>query len=168
MVTGVVNVEPIWRALGKEKAKALLIFHAFTGNIGKFSGVSKTKWFQQYMKADINLPRALLKLPVDGNITEDVKEELAKFVCLKYCPKGVSIASIPDLRWHLQLAESNKLPPTLGTHEEHINCVRWQSQVWCQANFFQQQPFDPLQFGYYRWPDTACYYKSSSCTTGHR
>ena len=42
-----VDIEPIWRALGKEKAQALPIFHTFTGadNIGKFSGIGKTKWF---------------------------------------------------------------------------------------------------------------------------
>ena len=52
----IVDIEPIWRALGKEKAQALPIFHAFTGadNVGKFSGIGKTKWFQQYMKADVD------------------------------------------------------------------------------------------------------------------
>ena len=65
-----VDIEPIWSALGKEKAQALPIFHAFTGvdNVGKFSGISKTKWFQQYMKADVDLPRAVLKLPVEGEL----------------------------------------------------------------------------------------------------
>ena len=40
MVSGTVEVGPIWRALGREKAAALPIFHAFTGadNIGRFSG----------------------------------------------------------------------------------------------------------------------------------
>jgi hypothetical protein len=70
-----------------------------------------------------------------------------------YCPKGVCITSIPDLRWHLfckQLAESNRLPPTLGALEEHIKRVRLQSRVWCQATVMQQQPFDPLKFGYHK------------------
>jgi len=66
--------------------------------VGKFSGVSKTKWFQQYMKVDISLPRELLKLPVGGDILEEMKEELAMFVCFKYCPKDVSITSVSDLR----------------------------------------------------------------------
>ncbi|SMN02506.1 hypothetical protein SPONN_1209 [uncultured Candidatus Thioglobus sp.] len=152
MVSGTVDIEPIWRALGKEKAQALPIFHAFTGtdNVGKFSGIGKPKWFQQYMKADIDLPRALMKLPVEGDLTQEVKNELA---CSRYCPKGVHITSIPDLRWHLfckQLAESNKLPPTLGALEEHIDRVRLQSRVWCQATLVQQQPFEPLKFGYYK------------------
>ena len=38
-----VDIEPIWRALGKEKAQALPIFHTFTeaDNSGKFSGIGK-------------------------------------------------------------------------------------------------------------------------------
>ena len=44
MVSGMVDIEPIWSALDKEKAQALPIFHAFTGadNVGKLSGISKT------------------------------------------------------------------------------------------------------------------------------
>jgi hypothetical protein len=44
-----VDIAPIWRALGKEKAQALPIFHVFTGadKIGKFSGIGQTKWFQE-------------------------------------------------------------------------------------------------------------------------
>ena len=75
MVSGIIDIQPIWRALGKKKAQALPIFHAFTAtdNVGKFSGISKTKWFQQYMQADVDLPRALLKLPVEGDLTQEVK-----------------------------------------------------------------------------------------------
>ena len=45
MVSGMVDVEPIWRALGEEKAQALSTFHAFTGadNTGNFSGIGKTR-----------------------------------------------------------------------------------------------------------------------------
>jgi len=43
MVSGIIDIQPIWRALGEEKARTLPIFHAFTGtdNLGKFSGISK-------------------------------------------------------------------------------------------------------------------------------
>ena len=81
------------------------------------------------MKVDMDLPRAFMKVPMEGDLTEEVKDELARFVCSRYCPKGVHITSIPDLRWHLfckQLAESNKLPPTLDALEEHIKRVRLQ------------------------------------------
>jgi len=44
IVSCIVDVEPIVRALGKEKAECLPIFCVFTGadNTGKFSGVSET------------------------------------------------------------------------------------------------------------------------------
>ncbi len=70
----------------------------------------------------------------------------------KVLSKGCPHFQYTHLRWYLfckQLAESNKLPPTLGALEEHINYVRLQSRVWCQATVMQQQPLDPLQFGYY-------------------
>ena len=41
------EIGPIWSAQGREKATALHIFQAFTGadNVGRFSGLGKTKWF---------------------------------------------------------------------------------------------------------------------------
>ena len=51
----------------------------------------KTRSFQQYMKADVNLPSAVMKLPMEGDFTQEVKDELANFVCLRYCPKGICI-----------------------------------------------------------------------------
>ena len=51
------------------------------------------------------------------------------------------------------IAESNKLPPTHGALEEHIKRVRLQSRVWFQATIMQQQPFEPLNFGYYKNTD---------------
>jgi len=117
MVSGTLEIAPIWRALGQEKAKALPIFHAFSGadNVGRFSGLGKTKWFQQYLKAGMETISALMQLPEDGTLSQNVKEMLASFVCTMYCPKGVHINNIPDLRWHLfckNLAESHKFPPT--------------------------------------------------------
>ncbi len=98
------------------------------------------------MKADVHLSRALMKLPMEGDLSQEVKDELAKFVCSRYC---VRISSIPDLRWYLfckQLAESKQVTTytwcTRGTHQ-------LQSRVRCQATVMQQQPLDPLQFGYY-------------------
>ena len=126
------------------------------------------------MKADIGLPKALMKLPLEGDLTQEVKDELSKFVCFRYCPKGVHITSIPELRWHLfckQLAESDKLPLTLGTLDEHVKRVRLQSRTWFQATIMQQQPFDPMNFGYCKDSDghiiPASHIENSSCTSGY-
>ena len=70
-----------------------------------------------------------------------------------YCPKGIHITSIPDLSWHLfskHLTESSKLPPTVDALDEHIERVRIQSRVWCQATMMWQHLFDPLKHGYYQ------------------
>ena len=155
MVSGVVEVWPIWRALGRDKATASPVFHAFTGadNVGRFSGVGKTKWFQHYINAERNIVKALMKLPEDDDLTQEVKVILASFVCLSYCQKGIQIAGIPDLRWYLfckHLAESNKLSPATGALEEHIERVRVQSRVWCQATVMWQQLFDPLKHSYHQ------------------
>jgi len=76
-------------------------------------------------ESDMDLPRALLKIPVGGDLAQEVKNEL---VYLKYCPKGVRITSISDLRWHMfckQLVKSNKLSPILSALEEHIKLMCW-------------------------------------------
>lgn len=43
MASGVVQIEPLWRALGAVRAKALPAFHSFTGadNTGMFSSIGK-------------------------------------------------------------------------------------------------------------------------------
>lgn len=155
MASGVLQIEPIWDALGEERAKALHVFHAFTGadNIGRFSGIGKTTWFQLYLKADTEIIANLLKLSEITEVTEEIIATLARFVCSAYCPRAIQITSIPDLRWHLfckHLAESDKLPPTLGALEQHIKRVCVQSRVWSQADVPQQQPCDPLENGYYQ------------------
>ena len=77
----------------------LLVFHTFTGadNVGRFSGLGKSKWFQQYMRVARDIISALMKLTEEGDLMQEVKDALASFVCLLYC----HITSIPDLRWHL-------------------------------------------------------------------
>ena len=119
MVSGVVPIRPMWVALGEERAKALSAFHAFTGadNIGRFSGIGKKTWFKAFLNAESNSIRALEKLFESTEVTEDTLTALTAFICLVYCPKGLNIKRIPELRWHLfckNMAESTKLPPTLG------------------------------------------------------
>ena len=82
MVSGTLEIESIWSALGRDKAAALLVFHAFTeaDNVGRFSGLGKTNWFQHYMKVDRNIISALMKLTEEGDLMQEVKDALANFV----------------------------------------------------------------------------------------
>ncbi len=116
MITGTLEIKPIWNE--------------------RFSGQNKTKWFQQYIKVDHKLISALIKLTKEGDVTQAVKETLARFVCSLYFPKGIHMTNMPDLRWPLfykHLAESSKLPPAVSALEKHIERVRVQSRVWSQA-----------------------------------
>ncbi|KAJ4942895.1 hypothetical protein JOQ06_005407, partial [Pogonophryne albipinna] len=118
MASGVVQIEPLWRALGKERAKALPAFHAFTGadNTGKFSHIGKATWLQIYLKADEDIINALQMLLDEAEVAEGM------------------------------LAESDKLPPTLGALKQHILRV--------QAAIALQDPqLDPLHNGYFRDSD---------------
>ena len=138
MASGTLEIGSIRNALGRDRSATLPVFHALTGadTVGRFSRIGKTKWFKQYMKIDSDIISALMALTEDGDLTQEVKNALANFVCRLYCPNGINITSIPELRWYLfcrHLAESSKLPPTLGALEEHIERVRVQSRVWCQA-----------------------------------
>ena len=80
---------------------------------------------------------------------------MAEFVCSLYCIKGLSIESIPGLRWHLflkHMVESTKLPPTLGALKQHTLQVHVQCNVWGQCGVFHQEYQDPLQNGFYKEP----------------
>lgn len=84
MSSGVVQIEPVWKALGVERAKALLAFHAFTGadNTGRFSRIGKATWLQVYMKADTDIISSLHMLSTEAEVTEDIMlSALATFIC---------------------------------------------------------------------------------------
>ena len=155
MASGVIQVQPIWTALGPERAKALPAFHAFSGadNTGRFSRIGKATWLQVYLKADGEVVTAFQMLSDATEVTDDLLSALATFISAAYSPKGIQIASIPELRWHLfckHMAESDKLPPTPGALKQHILRVQIQATVWGQASVAQQQFLDPLKHGFYR------------------
>jgi hypothetical protein len=160
MASGVMGIEPIWRAIGSERAKALPAFHAFTGadNTGRFSGIGKATWLQVYMKADKDVISSLQMLSTEEEVTETMLATLASFVCAAYSSKGIYIKTISELRWHLfckHMAESDKLPPTLGALRQHVLRVHIQARVWGQASIsLQDSQMDPLQNGYHKESDS--------------
>ena len=144
MVSGVVEVNPIWAALGADRAKGLPAFHAFTGadNTGRFSRIGKTTWLNTYLETDNDVINALKKLSITSEVTEELLSTLARFVCAAYSPKGIHIESVPELRWHLfckYMAESDKLPPTHGALKQHVLRVYIQARVWGQAAIANQE-----------------------------
>lgn len=102
------------------------------------------------MEAEDDVIEALCTLCDDADMSEDLQLTLAQFVCTAYRPKGIQLSSIPELRWHLfckYMAESEKLPPTLGALKQHILRAHVQGRVWGQAAVPQQELLDPLQNG---------------------
>ena len=142
MTSGVMGIEPIWGAIGAERAKDLLAFHTFTGadNIGRFSHIGKATWLQVYLKADSDTVKSLKMFTTEPEVSETMLVTLASFVCAAYSSKGICIKTIPELRWHLfrkHMAESDKLHPTLysvgssvGSHIEGLpQGSRWPAET---------------------------------------
>ena len=100
MVSGVMEIEPIWTVLGAERAKALPAFHAFTGadNTRRFSRIGKATWLQAYLKAAPDVISSLQMLSTEAEVTETMLSTLTSFVCQAYCPKGIYIKNISELR----------------------------------------------------------------------
>ena len=51
-------------------------------NVGRFLEVGKTLCFQQYIKAERNIAKALMKLSEDVDLTQEVKDKLVSCVFL--------------------------------------------------------------------------------------
>lgn len=154
MASGVQQIQPLWAALGPDRAKALPGLHAFSGTdtTGRFARIGKPTWFKLFMEAKDHVIEALRTLHDDEDVSEDLQQSLTQFVCTAYRPRGIQLSSIPELRWHLfckYMAESEKLPPTLRALEQHILRARVQARVWSQAALPQQELLDPLKNGYH-------------------
>ena len=118
MVSGVNDVEPIARALGRQKANALPALHSFSeaDAVGKFNQLGRATWLKIVMKSGSDTIGDLEQLLIVNKTSAQQPARLASFVCDAYCPKCIEINSIPEeLRWYLfckHVAESNRLPPT--------------------------------------------------------
>ena len=88
MASRVQQIEPLWAALGPDRAKALPGLHAFSGadNTGRFARISKPTWFKLFMEAEDDVIEALCTLCDDADMSEDFQLTLAQFVCTAYCP----------------------------------------------------------------------------------
>ena len=104
-----------------------------------------------FMKSGSDTIGALEQLLTVNETSEQQLTMLASCVCAAYCPKGIEISGIPELRWYLfckHMAESNRLPPTSGALKQHILRAHIQARVWGQASIAQQEFLDPLQNGF--------------------
>ncbi|MES9884227.1 MAG: TCR domain-containing protein [Sedimenticola sp.] len=138
-----IDIHDRCRSLGEEKAKALIGLHNFTGADwgGKFAGISKKTWITALLALD-STNRILAVFGQFGltfNVASDTDniECIEEFVCKVYSQHTKAV-TLPDLRWELfktKHQESEKLPPTRGTMEPHIQranfmCMRDKSYTF--------------------------------------
>ena len=99
MASGVMRIEPIWRAIGAERANALPAFHAFTGadNTGRFSHIGKATWLELYIKPN-SVIRSLRMLSAEKELTETMFATLASFISAAYSSKGIYVKTMLSLQ----------------------------------------------------------------------
>ena len=95
-------------------------------------------------------------LSTEAEVTQTMLDNLDSFVCAAFSPKGININTISELRWYLfckHMAESDKLPPTLGALRQHVLRVHIQARVWGQASIaLQELQLDTLKMGTTKTP----------------
>jgi hypothetical protein len=103
IASSVQQIEPLWAALGPDRAKALPRLHVlFWADITeRFAGIGKPTWFKLFLKAEDDVIEALCILCGDADIRKELHLTVSQFVCTAYRPKGIQLLSIPELRWYL-------------------------------------------------------------------
>ena len=128
----VIDVRERVKVLGRSKAKALIGFHNFTGADwgGKFVGISKQRWCDEFMKLPDDSPvleafSRMGEVDIQGELdNEELPSNVAAveaFVCTVYSANGPK--SLPGLRWELfrtKNREGEMLPPTRASLLPHI------------------------------------------------
>ena len=91
MVSGVIDVEPIARALGRQRANALPALHAFSGPdpAGKCNQLGKATWLKIFMKYGSDTIGVLDQLLIVNETSAQQLAMLTSFVCDACCPKGI-------------------------------------------------------------------------------
>jgi len=150
----VIQLQPIYNALGPNKAAALPGFHALSGadNTGRFAGKGKmTCWkVLQDLHADDKIVQALAQLGVAEKPSEDLITALEAFVCKLYLP-NTELTNIADVRWYLfkkKQAQSEALPPTKAALLPAILRTHYQAMVWYNDVVANPELPKPLHYGW--------------------
>ncbi|MES9884199.1 MAG: hypothetical protein ABW185_25415 [Sedimenticola sp.] len=155
----VVPLEPIYSALGDNRAAALPGFHAFTGSdqTGKFAGKGKVGCWKTFMKSTDDVEAAFNSLGKDVQASQEMTSGLEKFVCRLYEPT-TQLTDVGVLRWHLftkKQSEGQKLPPTKAALYQSILRAHYQSMIWAHDDIPNPQLPPATQYGWTE-EDGAC------------
>ena len=152
-----IKLNPIYVALGAERAAALPGFHPLTGSdtTGHIKGKGKSSCFKVFMKADEDVICALAGLGVGVYPSPGVLSGCEKFLCQLF---NSGFTSAKALRWHMfkklkghQGVE--KLLPTQGCIIEHILRAHLQASVWLQDLVARPIILDPVTLGWQQLED---------------
>ena len=148
-----IDSDIIHKFLGEKRATALLSLHGITGcdTSGKFNYKSKEHWVKHFVKNSND--DDLLESLIDLQIRFKYSEVLEKFICNGYLRSKTTVTTLEKARWTLfkrSSAESQKLPPTRGAFEKHLQRSFVQINTWANACVAIIPVLDPLQFGWKR------------------
>lgn len=147
-----VLLQPIYNALGRQKADGLLGFHALTGSdtTGRIVGKGKATCWKAYTNANEHIWTAFSQLGKTEHLLEQTQDALEEFVCALYAPLG-KFKDIGKLRWHLfkrKHAESEKLPPTKSALKHHLLRAHYQAMVWLNSDVAKPHLPAPWNYGW--------------------
>jgi hypothetical protein len=96
MVSSVQHIEPLWAALGSDRAKDLPGLHVFcrADNNGQFTRKGKPAGFKLFLDAEDDVIEALCTLSGDADMSEELQLTLTQFVFTAYREKGVKYSRV--------------------------------------------------------------------------
>ena len=150
-----VMLQPIYNALGENKASALCKWHALTGcdTTGQIRGKSKKACMEAFLKADTSIVAAISALGIASEPSDDTIRGCISFMCVLFCKKGVNITQPHTLQWTLFKQQRidkgvELLPPTSGAWKQHIRRAHCQAAVWEQNLVLRPIIPDTLKLGW--------------------
>lgn len=153
---GFTPITPVYHFLGHPASSALLAFHAITGNdiAGKFSGKSKEFWTGRFLAERNNESFIDSLAQLHTCNIEEVRDEIARFICRSYCPKNTPkkiTDNLVETRYFLYRkfsSETSKLPPSPGAFVQHLKRACIPLSVWKSANKNMTVTINPLEYGW--------------------
>ena len=112
----------MYNFLGSDADVAVLSLHSLTGcdTTGKFSGRSKEFWTGKFLSERNNVSFIQALNHLQQKPCEEVVNELARFICRSYCPKGTPKRITDSLVETRFSADTNKVSPNPGAFLQHV------------------------------------------------
>lgn len=148
----VIQLEPIYKALGPNKAAALPGFHAFSGAdiTGRFVGKGKPTCWKVFKELDVDTLNAFALLGATDKPSETTIAALERYICKLYLPQS-DLSDLAQVRWWLfkkKQAQAEALPPTHGALLPAISRAHFQAMIWINDIVANPELPPPQQYGW--------------------